>query len=230
MEKEWKIDPEVKCIMIEDNVSYPADLFSLQKAYRPYISSVMVPQGIISDRIHRMAESVYEFYKDLDNLTFLIILNGADEFFSELFRCLKELVIQSGGPIMTMEYAKLTSYVGTESAKEIKVPELREEMIRERNVLIVEDLIDSGNTLNTIIQYVKGMGPCTLKTALLILKRNPLNLEYDITPDWLGFCIPNKFVVGYYMDYNQIFRDLGHLCIINAHGRDNFKIGAKGIV
>merc|ERR1711963_629978 len=83
-----------------------------------------------------------------------------------------------------------------------------------KNVLIVEVIIDTGKTMT---KYK----PKSVKVACLLRKRTPLSSGY--IPDYVGFEIPNKFVVGYALDYNEYFRDLMHICEISPHGIEKYK-------
>ncbi|XP_022409987.1 hypoxanthine-guanine phosphoribosyltransferase isoform X1 [Delphinapterus leucas] len=98
-----------------------------------------------------------------------------------------------------------------------------EEMLRKNhmNVLIVEDIIDTGKTMQTLLSLVKQHNPKMVKVASLLVKRTPRSVGYR--PDFVGFEIPDKFVVGYALDYNEYFRDLNHVCVISETGKAKYK-------
>ncbi len=100
---------------------------------------------------------------------------------------------------------------------------LHSENVKDKHVLIVEDIYDTGKCMKHMLDYLKALGPKTLKTAVLLHKCNPVNLQYGYHFDFTGFIIPNKFVVGYHLDYNQKFRELPHLCVLNSNGIETFK-------
>ncbi|XP_057574955.1 hypoxanthine-guanine phosphoribosyltransferase [Hippopotamus amphibius kiboko] len=89
------------------------------------------------------------------------------------------------------------------------------------NVLIVEDIIDTGKTMQTLLSLVKQHNPKMVKVASLLVKRTPRSVGYR--PDFVGFEIPDKFVVGYALDYNEYFRDLNHVCVISETGKAKYK-------
>lgn len=100
---------------------------------------------------------------------------------------------------------------------------VQEKDIRGNNILVVEDIFDSGTTIIKTKQVIEAYSPSSLKIAALFHKRNPKNLVHNYYADYIGFVIPNEFVVGYGMDYNEYYRDLNHLCVINQAGIDYFK-------
>jgi hypoxanthine phosphoribosyltransferase len=101
--------------------------------------------------------------------------------------------------------------------------DILEEDIRGKNILVVEDIFDSGTTIMKTKQVVESYGPSSLKIASLFHKRNPKNLVYNYYADYIGFVIPDEFVVGFGMDYNEAYRDLNHLCVINQAGIEYYK-------
>ena len=100
-----------------------------------------------------------------------------------------------------------------------------EKDIRGNNILVIEDIFDSGTTIMKTKQVLEGFGPSSLKIATLFHKKNTKNIVQKYFADYIGFVIPDEFVVGYGMDYNQYYRDLNHLCVINKAGIDYFKWG-----
>ena len=100
---------------------------------------------------------------------------------------------------------------------------MKAESVRGRHVLVIEDIFDSGSTIIKTREVLQTLEPASLKYAVLTHKRNPKNLKYGFYADYLGFVIPDQFVVGYGMDYNQYYRDLSHLCVINKTGIEAFK-------
>ena len=90
-----------------------------------------------------------------------------------------------------------------------------------KNLLIVEDIVDTGRTMKKLLSTIAKYNPKSVKVACLLRKRTPLSSGY--IPDYVGFEIPNKFVVGYALDYNEYFRDLMHICVISKNGVDKYK-------
>lgn len=82
--------------------------------------------------------------------------------------------------------------------------------------------MDTGKTMKTLLDHVQAFGPKMIKVAGLLVKRVPSGTGY--LPDYVGFEIPNRFVVGYALDYNEYFRDLNHICVISDRGKQKYKI------
>ena len=87
--------------------------------------------------------------------------------------------------------------------------------VRGKNVLIIEDVYDTGNSMEAMRKVLLRMEPKTLKVAVAFHKMNSRNLEFNYWPDYCGFFVSNEFVIGYGLDYNQQFRHLPHLCVIS---------------
>jgi hypoxanthine phosphoribosyltransferase len=98
-----------------------------------------------------------------------------------------------------------------------------EDQIKGQNILVVEDIFDSGTTIMKTRDVLEALEPASLKFATLFHKKNPKNLKHDFFADYIGFLIPDVFVIGYGMDYNEYYRDLNHLCVINKAGIEHFK-------
>ncbi|CAB1448614.1 unnamed protein product [Pleuronectes platessa] len=89
-------------------------------------------------------------------------------------------------------------------------------------VLIVEAIVDTGKTMKALLKHVETFEPKMVKVAGLLVKRVP-NMAEHLT-DYVGFEIPNRFVVGYALDYNEYFRDLNHICVISKTGKMKYKV------
>ena len=93
-------------------------------------------------------------------------------------------------------------------------------ILKGKNVLIVEDIIDTGRTMQRLLATLEKFQPKSITVACLLRKRTHLSDGY--APHHVGFEIPDKFVVGYALDYNEYFRDLAHICAINDHGKEKY--------
>jgi hypoxanthine phosphoribosyltransferase len=93
-------------------------------------------------------------------------------------------------------------------------------VLKGKNVLIVEDIIDTGRTMKQLLATLNRHEPKSVNVACLLRKRTPLSDGY--APHYVGFEIPDKFVVGYALDYNEYFRDMNHICAINDHGKEKY--------
>ena len=167
----------------------------LDKEFKLYI-----PQEDIENVIKDMANQINEEYKDKSPL-FLVMLNGAFMFASQLF---KELTIDC-----ETSFVKYSSYSGTQSTCEVKELIGLNTSLEGRDVVIVEDIIDSGFTMNCLLQKLKSMKVSSVKIATMLFKPNAFKFDYKI--DYIGMNIGNEFIVGYGLDYNQHGRNYGSI-------------------
>jgi len=94
--------------------------------------------------------------------------------------------------------------------------------LRGKHVMFVEDIIDTGLTMTKLFEYMKeSVSPASLRVAALVEKRTDRSCGFKA--DYVGFSIPDKFVVGYCLDYNEAYRDFSHIGVINDHGIDKFR-------
>ena len=121
-------------------------------------------------------------------------------------------------------FSKATSYEGTASTGTVKF-EVKDELLAGAHVLVVEDIFDTGLTMKKIVDTVKSKGALSCKSACLLHKRNPQNLTYsEYFSDYIGYFIPDEFVIGYGLDYNEFVRDMEHVCVISKAGIEKHKV------
>lgn len=155
-------------------------------------------------RIAEIAEQINKEYEGRD-VHLICILKG-----SLFFTC--ELAKRLTMPV-TIDFIQVSSYgSGTVSSGNIKIKKELDESIEGRDVIVIEDIIDSGNTLSRLVPYLQKMGPTSLKICTLLDK--PDRREADVKVDYNGFDIPDKFVVGYGLDYDQKYRNLPYIGVI----------------
>lgn len=165
---------------------------------------VMISEEKVDARIQELANQINEDYAGRE-LHLVIILKG-----SIFFAC--ELAKRITVPV-TMDFMKVSSYGdGMVSAGKITVKQELDEDIEGKDVLIVEDIVDSGNTLFHLKKLLLGRNPKTLKIITLLDK--PERRTVEIETDYCGFEIPDKFVVGYGLDYAQQYRNLPYIGVI----------------
>ncbi len=164
----------------------------LDKKFEPYIS-----YNEIELAIDKMAKKINDELKD-DLPVFLMILNGSFMFGADLMK-------RIDFPC-EVSFVKVASYAGTKSTEEVKELIGLNEDLKGRNVVIVEDIIDSGLTIDGILKDLKNKGVKSVKISTLLLKPKAFKGSYDI--DYVGMEIPNDFIVGYGLDYNQLGRNL----------------------
>lgn len=165
------------------------------KKFKPYISREQ-----INDQISRLANEINADY-DGKRPLFVAILNGSFMFAADLFR---ELSIEA-----EICFIKLASYKGTRSTGNVMTSIGLDETISGRHVVIVEDIIDTGNTLQAFLPQLMSQQPASLKIAALLNK--PDAMKHPMQIDYLGFKVPDKFLVGYGLDYDGLGRNLGEI-------------------
>ncbi|UZR92468.1 hypoxanthine phosphoribosyltransferase [Chondrinema litorale] len=165
---------------------------------------VYLDEEKIQSRLKEIGKQITEDYQGQE-LVVVGILNGAFMFLADLCRYV-DLPLE-------ISFAKYSSYKGTSSTG--KVAELIgfDESIKDKNVLIVEDIIDTGNTIKKLSEDVAKKGPASVKIAALLLK--PEVYKGSIEIDYLGLKIDNKFVVGYGLDYDGFGRNLKGLYVLD---------------
>jgi hypoxanthine phosphoribosyltransferase len=156
----------------------------------------------ISKRIAELGKQISKDYGDLERPVIIGVLKGAMLFTADLLR-----QIECKDPLQ-LEFVRLSSYgAATESSGTVQTPYLDLPNIVNRNILVVEDIIDSGRTAQFFMDYLEGQfQPKSLKLAALLDK--PSRRVVEITPDYVGFPIDDLFVVGYGLDYAEQFREL----------------------
>lgn len=161
------------------------------KSFGPYLSEESIQQ-----RVKEMAAKINADYAGKSPL-FIAILNGSFMFASDLF---KHLDIAA-----ELCFIKLASYKGMKSSGNVVTSIGLDDDIFGKDVIIVEDIVDTGKTLHNFLPKLMHQQPKTLKIAALLHKSEAT--EYPITLDYIGFDIPNKFVVGYGLDYDGLGRN-----------------------
>lgn len=165
------------------------------KLFKPYISA-----GQISDAVKKLATQIDADYADKKPL-FIAILNGSFIFAADLF---KALSIPA-----EICFIKLASYKGTKSTGQVITSIGLDTELFDRDVIILEDIIDTGNTLSQFLPQLEHQQPKSLKICALLHKKEAT--VFPIQIDYLGFEIPDRFVVGYGLDYDGYGRNIGEI-------------------
>ncbi len=155
-----------------------------------------IPYDRIQDAVKRIAMDIMTDYGQTNPL-FLCVLNGSFMFAGDLMKLYT-------GPCQ-LSFIKLASYRGTQSSEEVKTLIGLTEDIAGRDVVIVEDIIDTGITISNLLEDLQAYHPKSIRVATLLLK--PDALRSDIRPDYVGIEIPNDFIVGYGLDYEGYGRN-----------------------
>lgn len=160
--------------------------------FKPYIKAELIKQ-----RLAEIGKKVSKEYHGRNPLV-VAILNGAFIVAADLFR---EIACEA-----EITFARISSYAGTQTTEQINELVGFSERIAGRHVIVVEDIIDTGLSMQHILAKVNALKPQSVKVFTLLFKREALKV--DLTPDYVGFEIPVKFVLGYGLDYDGLGRNL----------------------
>lgn len=163
----------------------------------------MLSSTRIARRVRQLGRQISEVYADIETpLVMVVILKGATVFAADLLRSLSIPA--------ELEFVRASSYpTGTSSNGRLKLAHMVQGSLIGRHVLLVEDIIDSGVTVSAIARRIRRVGPASLRTAALLDR--PARREVEVQIDFCGFVIPDRFVIGYGLDYAGLYRELPHI-------------------
>jgi len=168
------------------------------------IESILIDRNAIQARIKEMAAQLEKDYKG-ESVVMICILRGASVFFCDLVR---ELDLD-----VRFEFMSVSSYgAGTTSSGEVRIVKDINAPLSGKNVIIVEDIIDSGNTLSYLKRLLEQRNPKSLKICALLDK--PSRRKVELRGDYVGFTVEDKFLVGYGLDYAEKYRNLKDIGIL----------------
>ena len=171
----------------------------------PDIQSVLVTAEQIQQKIAELAKSIDAHYQE-KNVLLIGVLKGAVPFMADLSRAMQIPT--------TQDWMAVSSYgSGTVSSGVVRILKDLDADVKDRNVLIVEDIIDSGLTLSWLTANPKARGAASVEIVTLLRKPSAAKVEIDVR--WVGFDIPNEFVVGYGLDFNERYRSLDGVGVLN---------------
>lgn len=168
--------------------------------FKPFITSEQ-----ISERVRAIADEISENYKGRNPLI-VCVLNGAFPFAAELFM---NLSIDA-----QIAFVRLQSYSGTESTGNVRQVVGLTDSVKNRPVVVVEDIIDTGRTMAQFLADLEAQQPAEVKVATLLFK--PDALQMPLKPDYVGFTIPSKFIIGYGLDLDGMARNLKDIYVLNT--------------
>ena len=177
----------------------------------PNVDYVMLTEQQIKRRIKSVAKQLDKLYEGRKPVV-VCILKGSSIFFSDLIRSMKTT--------LTVDFMSVSSYgSGTKSTGELKIRQDLSTDIAGRDVLIVEDIIDSGNTLYHLKKMLNGRAPNSVNIVTLLDK--PARREVPIEPEYTCFVIEDEFVIGYGLDYDEEYRNLPYVGVLKRSVYEN---------
>ena len=172
--------------------------------YGKEIKKVLITKEEIAKRVAQLGEQISKDYRG-EPITLVCTLRGASIFFADLAR-------EIDGDV-EMDFIAVSSYgSGTSSSGEVKMVKDLSAPIKDKNVIVVEDIIDTGITLNYLKKLLLARAPKSLKVCALLDK--PSRRKVDFKGDYIGFEIENEFVVGYGLDYDEKMRNFKDVCVL----------------
>lgn len=169
---------------------------------KPYVIDQLISAKAIAARVEALAAEITESFQDTEKLVVVGLLRGSFVFIADLVR---EIDLP-----LEVDFLEASSYGdGIQSSREVRILKDLRAPIEGRDVLVVEDIIDTGFTLSHVIALLKSRKPRRLEVCALLDK--PTRREVDVRATWTGFSIPDEFVVGYGIDYAQRNRNLPYI-------------------
>jgi len=167
-----------------------------------FIGTPLISEEKIQRKVKELALRITKDYADKD-LVAIGILKGSLMFFADLIRHIERPV--------KIDFIIASSYIKDKSSGEVKIHYFSKEELHKKDVLLVDDIVDTGISLKKIREKILSMNPASLKICVF-LDKTERRVE-NVPVDYVGFKIPNKFVVGYGLDYNEMFRNLPYITV-----------------
>lgn len=214
------------CVDIPDTFEgFDKRHFCIPSHYHEGLGNVVLTYGMLRDRIQKLARDMFtDFVKaGRTKLMVICVLRGGSRFFNDLLENLDKLNTAadgSGGQTIdiTIEFIRVKSYKGDESSGSLQLVgnDSWERMFSGKHVLLVEDVIDTGLTMVELLKVIEGYSTKSLTVTALTKKRRP---EVEYWPDYCGFLVPSKHIVGYNYDFNNHYRDMAHVCFLGEEAK-----------
>ena len=169
------------------------------------IQRILLSEEAIQNKVKELGKLLTEEYAGKDPVV-VGVLKGVVVFYADMIRQIRV-------PCQ-MDFMWLSSYSGTNSTGEMIVRRDVSVAIRDRNVLILEDIYDTGSSLDFTYRHLMAKGPAAIKICTLLDKPERRKPGITLKPDYVGFTIPNEFVVGYGLDYNEHYRNLPYVGVL----------------
>ena len=169
------------------------------------IQKILLTEEQIQNRIRELGEELSREYAG-KNPIIVGVLKGVVVFYADMVR---KITVPC-----QFDFMWISSYVGTESTGTMQIKRDLSTDVKGRHVLILEDIYDTGNSLNFTYHHLLSKDPASVKICTLLDKPERRNPAVTLKPDYVGFTIPNEFVVGYGLDYNEYYRNLPYVGVL----------------
>lgn len=169
------------------------------------VKKILLTEEQIEQKCRQLGVQLTEYYKDVEGpLVLVALLKGSVPFLAKLIKYI-ELDIE-------YDFMDVSSYEGTQSTRDVRILKDLDRSIKGVNILLVEDIVDTGHTIHSIIKLLGNKGAADVKVVTLLDK--PSRREADVKAEFVGFEIPNEFVIGFGLDYNEKYRQLPYVGIL----------------
>lgn len=223
----WQNSKKDSGITVPDDwrsVSYDVDQFAIPPHYASYLECVLLPRGLVLDRTEKLA---LDLFNELDRdtpIVALCVLKGGYQYFNDVLDFLKKYSASQHTKAVqfNVDFIRLKSYTDERAGDEVQViGGDNMQNLKGKQVIVVEDIVDTGNTIRKLMNVLAQYDPKIVKVVSMLSKRTKLNTT-GYKPDYAAFNVPEVFSVGYALDYNEYFRDLPHVCVLNEEGKTKF--------
>lgn len=169
--------------------------------------NVLLRDDAIQSRVTELAGEIEQDYPEGEEIHLVCVLKGGFVFMSDLIRAMT--------PRVTVDFIAVSSYAkSTKSSGEVRLLKDLDSGLEGRHVIIVEDIVDTGLTLTYLQDILRARSPKSLRTACLLSK--PSRRQVDVTVEYIGFTIEDRFVVGYGLDYAEKYRNLSYIAVLDG--------------
>ncbi len=192
---------------VGSTTKYPESKGKPMRDYKEFLSEVLISQDQLHQRLVELGKQISSDYEKSDNLVMVCILRGGVMFLTDLMR---QITVPHA-----IEFMAVESYGSgaRESTGQIRISHDLNTDIRDRDVILVEDIIDSGRTLNSVLDILCARKPRSMVVCTLLDKHD--RREVDVPVKYVGFVIPNKFVFGYGLDLDDLYRNLPFVGVVD---------------
>lgn len=180
------------------------------------LESVLISESCLQNRIHELGTQISTDYENRE-LVLLGVLRGSVLFFADLARAIFRAQRTASGREVQVrfEFVQLASYHNSTNPSRVQLIRGGSDYLEQRHVLIVEDIVDTGHTLKFLSEHLRTLNPKTVKVCTLLDK--PSQRQVPVAIDYIGFEIPDAFVVGYGLDYAQQYRNLPYIALLEEN-------------
>lgn len=173
-----------------------------------FVGTPLITEDQIQRKVKELANRISKDYENKDLLV-LGILKGSFMFLADLIRHIKSP--------LKVDFIIASSYIKSSSSGEVKIHYFPREELSGRDILLVEDIIDTGISLQYIKERILEKSPASLKICVLLDKKE--RRVVDVPIDYVGFSVPNKFIVGYGLDYQEMFRNIPYITVFKKEAK-----------